>query len=178
LQGAGGFLLRCLNLSGLRIFPKFTLWRWHGGHAGGGYSRQFHSYFPIAEITGGYALFVPLMVSSSSISYRTSSPFRVYPQARQPGVDVYANRDRGLLAQLDPRQLLDTGFNSGVPNTTLANWLMCFGTPRNLFPVVAAGCWRSASIWCDAPFDDAHYATLTTGARTDSRPPWWAPPTT
>ena len=175
---AGFFFARLLNMSGLVHIPEvhFVVLGMAGTLAG-----VIHvpltAIFLIAEITGGYALFVPLMVVSSSSYLITKyfEPYSVYTKklVRQ-GVDVYANRDQGLLAQLDPRQLLETDFVPVRPTTTLGELVDIFRhASRNLFPVVAAGGRLlgviSLDVVRDALFDDAHYAT--TLARELMQPP-------
>ena len=166
---AGFFFARLINLSGLVHIPEihFVVLGMAGTLAGVIHA-PLTAIFLIAEITGGYALFVPLMVVSSSSYLITKyfEPYSVYPRKlANRGVDVYANRDRGLLAQLDPRKLLDTGFVPVRPNTTLGELVDVFRhASRNLFPVVAAGGRLLGVVSLDsvrdALFDDAHYATI------------------
>ena len=165
---AGFFFARLINLSGLVHIPEihFVVLGMAGTLAGVIHA-PLTAIFLIAEITGGYALFVPLMLVSSSSYLITKyfEPYSVYTRKlANRGVDVYANRDRGLLAQLDPRQLLDTTFVPVRPNTTLGELVDVFRhASRNLFPVVAAGGRLlgviSLDSMRDALFDDAHYAT-------------------
>ena len=165
---AGFFFARLLNMSGLVHIPEihFVVLGMAGTLAGVIHA-PLTAIFLIAEITGGYALFVPLMVVSSSSYLITKyfEPYSVYTRKlTKQGVDVYANRDRGLLAQLDPRKLLETDFIAVRPSTTLGELVDVFRhASRNLFPVVAAG-GRLLGIVSldsvrDALFDDAHYTT-------------------
>jgi CIC family chloride channel protein len=165
---AGFFFARLINLSGLIHIPEihFVVLGMAGTLAGVIHA-PLTAIFLIAEITGGYALFVPLMVVSSSSYLITKyfEPYSVYTRKLTlKGVDVYANRDKGLLAQLDPRQLLQTDFIPVRPNTTLGELVEVFRhASRNLFPVVAAGGRLLGVVTLDsvrdALFDDAHYAT-------------------
>jgi len=165
---AGFFFARLINLSGLIHIPEvhFVVLGMAGTLAGVIHA-PLTAIFLIAEITGGYALFVPLMVVSSSSYLITKyfEPYSVYTRKLTlKGVDVYANRDRGLLAQLDPRQLLETDFIPVRPTTTLGELVDIFRhASRNLFPVVAAGGRLLGVISLDtvrnALFDDAHYTT-------------------
>ena len=165
---AGFFFARLLNLSGVVHIPEvhFVVLGMAGTLAGVIHA-PLTAIFLIAEITGGYALFVPLMLVSSSSYLITKyfEPYSVYTRKLTArGVDVYANRDRGLLAQLDPHKLLETDFIVVRPTTTLGELVEVFRhTSRNLFPVVAAG-GRLLGIVSldsvrDALFDDAHYTT-------------------
>ena len=165
---AGFFFARLINLSGVIHIPEvhFVVLGMAGTLAGVIHA-PLTAIFLIAEITGGYALFVPLMVVSSSSYLITKyfEPYSVYTRKLTArGVDVYANRDRGLLAQLDPRQLLETDFIAVRPNTTLGELVDVFRhASRNLFPVVAAGGRLLGVVSLDsvrdALFDDAHYGT-------------------
>ena len=165
---AGFFFARIINLSGLIHIPEvhFVVLGMAGTLAGVIHA-PLTAIFLIAEITGGYALFVPLMVVSSSSYLITKyfEPYSVYTRKLTArGVDVYANRDRGLLAQLDPRQLLETDFIAVRPTTTLGELVDVFRhATRNLFPVVAAGGRLLGVVSLDsvrdALFDDAHYGT-------------------
>ena len=169
---AGFFFARLINLSGVIHIPEvhFVVLGMAGTLAGVIHA-PLTAIFLIAEITGGYALFVPLMVVSSSSYLITKyfEPYSVYTRKlSKQGVDVYANRDRGLLAQLDPRQLLETDFIAIRPTTTLGELVDIFRhASRNLFPVVAAGGRLLGVVSLDsvrdALFDDAHYGTTTVG---------------
>jgi len=104
--------------------------------------------------------------SSSYLITKYFEPYSVYTRKLiYQGVDVYANRDQGLLAQLDPRKLLETDFVPVRPTTTLGELVDIFRhASRNLFPVVAAGGRLLGIISIDAVrdalFDDEHYATI------------------
>ena len=174
---AGFFFARLINLTGVIHIPEvhFVVLGMAGTLAGVIHA-PLTAIFLIAEITGGYALFVPLMVVSSSSYLITKyfEPYSVYTRKLTArGVDVYANRDRGLLAQLDPRQLLETDFMPVRPSTTLGELVDVFRhASRNLFPVVAAGGRLLGVVSLDsvrnALFDDEHYNT--TKVRTLMKP--------
>ncbi|MFC7668432.1 CBS domain-containing protein [Hymenobacter humi] len=106
-----------------------------------------------------------LVSSSSYLITKYFEPYSVYTRKLTArGVDVYANRDRGLLAQLDPRKLLETDFIAVRPTTTLGELVEVFRhATRNLFPVVAAGGRLLGVVSLDsvrnALFDNAHYST-------------------
>ncbi|MDO7876384.1 chloride channel protein [Hymenobacter sp. ASUV-10] len=165
---AGFFFARLINMSGLIQIPEvhFVVLGMAGTLAGVIHA-PLTAIFLIAEITGGYALFVPLMVvtSSSYLITKYFEPYSVYTRKLTlKGVDVYANRDRGLLSKLDPRQLLQTDFIPVRPTATLGELVDAFRhASRNLFPVVEAGGRLIGVITLDvvrdALFDDAHYTT-------------------
>lgn len=96
--------------------------------------------FLIAEITGGYALFVPLMVVSS-ISYLVSKyfePFSVYTKKlAMKGDLISTDKDKLVLARMALRNYLETDFIPVKPDDTLAELIHAIEhSKRNIFPVV------------------------------------------
>ncbi|RSK50242.1 chloride channel protein [Hymenobacter rigui] len=164
-----GFVFaRLINLSGLYpISEVHFIVLGMAGTLAGVVHAPLTGIFLIAEITGGYALFVPLMVvtSGSYLITRYFEPYSVYTRKLvQKGVYVNQDRDRGLLAQLDVRSLLQTDFLPVHPNDTLGELVTTFRhASRNLFPVVdSAGHLHgvvSLDTVRDALFDDEHYTT-------------------
>ncbi|TGE06083.1 chloride channel protein [Hymenobacter fodinae] len=164
-----GFIFaRLINLSG--IYPISEVHFIVLGMAGtlaGVVHAPLTGIFLIAEITGGYALFVPLMVvtSGSYLITRYFEPYSVYTRKLvQRGVYVHHDRDRGLLAQLDLHQLVQTDFMTVHPNDTLGELVTTFRhATRNLFPVVDEEGHLHGVISLDtvrdALFDDEHYNT-------------------
>lgn len=165
----GGFLLaRLINMSGWYPVSEvhFVVLGMAGTLAGVVHA-PLTAIFLIAEITGGYALFVPLMVvtSSSYLITKYFEPYSVYTRKLvQRGVHMHADRDRGLLAQLEPLSLVQNDFVIVHPETTLGELVNIFRhATRNLFPVVDADN-RLVGIVAldtvrDALFDDEHYTT-------------------
>jgi len=165
----GGFLFaRLVNLTGLVAIPEvhFVVLGMAGVLAGVVHA-PLTAIFLIAEITGGYALFVPLMfvTSFSYLVTKHFEPYSVYTRKlTQKGVDVYANRDRDLLSRLDLRRLLDTDFLALRPSATLGELVDVFRhAHRNVFPVVSKnGLLRgiiTLDMVRDTLFDGAHYTT-------------------
>jgi CIC family chloride channel protein len=165
-----GFLFaRLLNMSGLVHIPEvhFIVLGMAGTLAGVVHA-PLTAIFLIAEITGGYALFVPLMfvTSFSYLITKHFEPYSVYTRKLTlKGVDVYANRDRDLLSRLDLHRLLDTSFLTLRPSATLGELVDVFRhAHRNVFPVVSrTGLLRgiiSLDMVRDTLFDDAHYTTI------------------
>jgi len=96
--------------------------------------------FLIAEITGGYILFVPLMIVVST-SYFTSKYFEknsVYTKILfEEGYDDITNKDSALLSKITISELIEKNFSSVNPNATLAQFLeVMTHSKRNVFPVV------------------------------------------
>lgn len=96
--------------------------------------------FLIAEITGGYALFMPLMIVST-ISYGTAKLFSansVYTiQLAKRGELLTHHKDKALLALMKIDSLIETNFTPVKPDATLRDLVEAISnSPRNLFPVV------------------------------------------
>jgi len=164
-----GFIFaRLLNMSGLTTVPEvhFIVLGMAGVLAGVVHA-PLTAIFLIAEITGGYALFVPLMVvtSSSYVITRYFEPYSVYTRKLvQRGVYMHKDRDRGLLAQMDVTHLVQTDFVTVHPHDTLGDLVQAFRhATRNLFPVVDQDGQLVGIVTLDtvrdALFDDAHYTT-------------------
>lgn len=96
--------------------------------------------FLIAEITGGYSFFVPLMIVST-ISYATVRIFinhSVYTyQLAQSGDLLTHNKDKNVLSQMKVGRLIETNFHTIKPGTMLADLVKIIAiSKRNIFPVV------------------------------------------
>ena len=100
--------------------------------------------FLIAEITGGYALFVPLMLVSAT-SYITISyfePFSIYTKHLiEKGDLITDNKDKQVLSLLDVRKLIEKDFSVIHPDSTLKELTdVIKNCNRNIFPVVNNEC--------------------------------------
>ena len=96
--------------------------------------------FLIAEITGGYGLFVPLMIVAT-ISYATIkivSPNSVYTyQLARRGELITHHKDKAVLTMMRVAKLLETNFNTIHPEATLRDLVKVVSeSTRNIFPVV------------------------------------------
>lgn len=96
--------------------------------------------FLIAEITGGYILFVPLMIVAA-ISYfisRYFEPYTIYTKnLAKKGAVVSGNKDSTVLNQLNPEQLIEKEFIPIVNTATFPALIDAFTrSKRNFFPVV------------------------------------------
>ncbi len=96
--------------------------------------------FLIAEITGGYGLFMPLMIVAT-ISYGTAklfSPNSVYTiQLAKRGELLTHHKDKALLALMKIDSLIETDFSTIKPEATLRDLVEVISkSSRNLFPVV------------------------------------------
>lgn len=96
--------------------------------------------FLIAEITGGYVLFVPLMLVSA-ISYSTISYFEKYSiytkKLIEKGDLIQYDRDRIVLSLIDLKKVMEKDLLKVSPEATLGEMVeLVKKSKRNIFPVV------------------------------------------
>jgi len=96
--------------------------------------------FLIAEITGGYELFFPLMLAST-ISYGTTRYFvknSVYTvQLAKRGELMTHHKDRNILLMMKVSELIETNFKTVHPDETLRDLVQVITkSSRNIYPVV------------------------------------------
>ena len=97
--------------------------------------------FLIAEITGGYDLFVPLMlvaaISFAFTKYFISNSIYTYKLA-QRGELITHNKDKNVLMMMDIHQLIEKNFKAVHPEMLLGDMLKkaVAKSTRNLFPVI------------------------------------------
>ena len=97
--------------------------------------------FMIAEISGGYDLFVPLMLTSA-IAYYTSksiSKHTIYTkELAARGELVTHNKDKAVMTLMNLKQEIETNFVQVTPEQTLRELVKAVSeSTRNLFPVVS-----------------------------------------
>jgi CIC family chloride channel protein len=98
------------------------------------------SIFLIAEITGGYELFFPLMLAST-ISYGTTRYFEknsVYTvQLAKRGELMTHHKDRNILLMMKVTDLIETNFSTVHADQTLRDLIKVITkSSRNIYPVV------------------------------------------
>lgn len=96
--------------------------------------------FLIAEITGGYALFVPLLIATT-ISYVVVKPmtkYSIYAESLAKKGDLMThNKDKTALHFINKRELIETNFISLAPGSKLIDIVRAVErSNRNFFPVV------------------------------------------
>lgn len=142
IGGVTGFVLsKFINLSGLHILPEanFALVGMAGLMAGV-MQAPLTAIFLIAEITGGYMLLMPLIITSliSFITIRTFEPYSIYTKriANQGDLLTHDN-DKTVLTLLKTSDLIETDFQSVSPSANLAYLVnVIANSKRNIFPVV------------------------------------------
>lgn len=97
--------------------------------------------FLIAEITGGYQLFVPLMITAS-ISYlitKNTLDYTIYTkELAEKGALLTHNKDQAVLTLMQLEDVVEINFKTLYPDMNLGemvNKAVCKST-RNLFPVL------------------------------------------
>ncbi len=138
---AGFFLARLLNaLFGLELPENNFALAGMAGMMGGVMHAPLTAIFLIAEITGGYKLFIPLMITAT-LAYLLNKYFQqhsIYTQSLAEKGELFTHhKDKVALAQLDIESLIETNFVT-VPQTgTLRNLIEAVTkSNRNFFPVV------------------------------------------
>ncbi|HSM46496.1 MAG TPA: chloride channel protein, partial [Draconibacterium sp.] len=96
--------------------------------------------FLTAEITSGYGMFVPLIVTST-VAYLTImrfEPHSVYTKRlAQSGELITHHKDKAVLRLMELKQLIETDFEVLLPSATLRDLVKAISrSHRNLFPVV------------------------------------------
>ncbi len=141
MGGIIGFVCsRTSNLIGLSVpETNFTLVGMAGLMAGV-MQAPMTAIFLIAEITGGYALLMPLIITSA-VSYatiRTIEPYSIYTKriAKQ-GFLLTHDSDQAVLTLLKIDKLIETDFTPVGVNDTLGSLVKAIArSKRNTFPVL------------------------------------------
>lgn len=96
--------------------------------------------FLIAELTGGYDLFLPLMLASLSAyaTIRLFMPHSIYSlRLAEQGKLLTHEKDKAVLTVMDPLSVLEKDFITVKPEMTLGDVVELIGSgKRNIFPVV------------------------------------------
>ena len=98
--------------------------------------------FLIAELTGGYDLFVPLMIVSTA-SYLTIiafEPHSIYSmRLAKKGELLTHNKDASIMTLMSMDDLIERDYNAVSPDMSLGDLVRVIGKARrNIFPVVNA----------------------------------------
>ena len=136
-----GFLTaRIMNMSGLSVPEANFALVGMAGLMSGVMHAPLTGIFLIAELTGGYHLFMPLMIVSV-ISYLTImlfEPHSLYAmRLAQKGELLTHNKDRNVLTLLKMDSVLETDFVTIFPEMTLGELVKVISeSKRNIFPVI------------------------------------------
>ncbi|MDR0972162.1 MAG: chloride channel protein [Bacteroidales bacterium] len=137
----GYFVGKLINLSGLLAVQEtnFALVGMAAVMAGVMHA-PLTATFLIAEITGGYALFAPLMIATT-IAYIVVKPISKYSIYAEDlavkGNLMTHNKDKAALQSIDKYKLIETNFVTLLPDATLRDIVEAMQkSTRNFFPVV------------------------------------------
>lgn len=140
----GLFFARVVNSTGIASLPEsnFVLVAM-GGLMAGVLHSPLTAIFMIAEITGGYELFLPLMLTSA-IAYLVTKgidPHSIYTeQLARRGDLITHNKDQTILTLMKTEQVIETDFIKTKPDMKLRDLVKVFTqSRRNLFPVLDKG---------------------------------------
>jgi CIC family chloride channel protein len=119
--------------------PNFTLVGMAGVMAGVMHA-PLTAIFLIAEITGGYGLFIPL-ITTSAISYLTSYTFQhhsIYTERLANRGDLITHhKDKAVLTLLNLDSVIEKDLKIIAPGATLGDLVKIISrSKRNIFPVV------------------------------------------
>ncbi|MBQ1708449.1 MAG: chloride channel protein [Bacteroidales bacterium] len=142
--GLAGFVIaRLINLTGLAIVPEanFVLVGM-GGLMAGVMQAPMTAIFLIAEITGGYELLIPLIVTAA-VSYGTIRFFERYSiytkRIAAQGELLTHDNDQAVLTLLKTEDLVEADFTPVQMDETLGDLVEDISkSRRNLFPVLDA----------------------------------------
>lgn len=142
IGGIAGFVFaRVINLTGIYTLPEanFALVGMAGLMAGV-MQAPMTAIFLIAEITGGYMLLIPLIITSaiSFATIRTFEPYSIYTKriAKQGALLTHSS-DQAVLTLLKTSELIETDFRLLPVKGTLRDIInQVRKSNRNIFPVV------------------------------------------
>ncbi len=142
MGGVTGYLfVKLMDVLGISQLPSshFTLVGMAGMMAGVMHA-PLTAIFLIAEITNGYGLFIPLMITST-IAYLTImyfEPHSLYTKRlAQKGELITHHKDKAVLTLMRLEKVLETDFKCIFPEMTLGELVKVISTSkRNIFPVV------------------------------------------
>ncbi|NLB67107.1 MAG: chloride channel protein [Bacteroidales bacterium] len=140
--GIAGFVIgRLINLTGIHVIPEanFVLLGMAGMMAGV-MQAPMTAIFLIAEMTGGYDLLIPLILTSaiSFATIRLVEQYSIYTKRiAQQGDLLTHDSDRAVLTLLKTSDLIETDFSTIGFNSNLGDLVKVIATSsRNIFPVV------------------------------------------
>ncbi|MFC2113238.1 chloride channel protein [Bacteroidota bacterium] len=136
----GLFVAKILNLFGANLPENNFALVGMAGLVAGVIHAPLTAIFLIAEITGGYELFMPLMIVAT-ISYATTRYFTansVYTiQLAKRGDLMTHDRDKNILLMMSVNKLIERDFSRIHPDAKLADLVTVIKKAhRNVFPVV------------------------------------------
>lgn len=140
--GLAGFVVaRLINLTGITVLPEanFALVGMAGMMAGV-MQAPLTAIFLIAEITGGYDLFIPLIVTAavSFATIRIVEPYSIYTKRIAAQGDLLTHdSDQAVLTLLKTSSMIENDFTPIYVENSLGDLVKTISlTHRNIFPVL------------------------------------------
>ena len=139
----GFFVARLVNFfEPLRIPEKNFALAGMAGIMAGVMHAPLTAIFLIAEITGGYSFFIPLIITAT-VSYLTIMGFEPHSlytkRLAQQGELITHHKDKAVLSRLSIRNLIETNFKTIGPEACLGDLIKVISeSNRNVFPVIDA----------------------------------------
>lgn len=137
------FAYFCNSMFGMDLSTKNFALMGMAGVMSGVMHAPLMGIFLTAEMTGGYDLFLPLLIAST-ISYGTIKifePYSIYTmRLAQRGELLTHHKDKGVLLLLKMDKLIETDFVPVRPDMSLGEMVQAISkSSRNLFPVIGIG---------------------------------------
>ena len=138
---SGLFFTRTLDLlTGIRMPENNFVLVGMAGVMAGVMHAPLTAIFLIAEITGGYQLLTPLMLTAaiSFITIQYFEPHSIYTKKlAERGELITHHKDKAVLSMMKVTDLLETNFKTVFPDATLGEFVkVVASSERNVFPVV------------------------------------------
>jgi CIC family chloride channel protein len=137
----GAVFVKSVNLLDIgTLIPANFILVGMAGLISGVVSAPLTAIFLIAEITGGYNLFIPLIITSSLafLTTRLREPYSIYTRGlARKGELITHDRDKTALTLLMVKEMVETQFEVVHPDEKLRHLVEAISrSNRNLFPVV------------------------------------------
>jgi len=123
--------------------------------------------FLIAEITGGYVLFVPLMIVSATSFFvaRYIMPHTIYTKKLMEKGDIHKSKDGSVLSLMKLDKILEMNFITLTPENCLGDIVKAISQcKRNIFPVIDENGFLKGVLFLDdireIMFQNEHYTKV------------------
>lgn len=140
--GVTGYLIATLiNMAGIVHVPvSYFVLAGMAGVMSGVMNSPLTAMFLIAEITGGYSLLVPLMITSvtAHLTGQGMEPYSIYARRLAMKGDLIThNKDKAVLTLMKLNKVIETDLQTVPINATLGDLVKRVSrSSRNIFPVV------------------------------------------
>lgn len=139
--GVAGFLMATLiNMTGIYHLPvSYFVLAGMAGVMSGVMNSPLTAMFLIAEITGGYSLLVPMMITSvtAHLTGRGMEPYSIYARRLAIRGDLIThNKDKAVLTLMKLNKVIETDLKTISVDATLGGLVKVVSrSSRNIFPV-------------------------------------------